>query len=228
LVNDNQSDLIHLQQLLIDLGYVSISLVPSEQEAIQALAEENYSLIITNLVLKEKVCLELLKKAVDLRVSTVVITSSSGIWAHEYPPIIENEGIAYLVKPIHKMTLKSILRLLLTKSVGDKYIFITGKHNEQIKLYLNEIIFLEVERNYCTIYTSRRNYKFVIKISLIKLLEQLDSRFIRIHNSYIVNINYIKSFTSTLVRLENYSVPLSRTYKKEFSKLLSILRNQHR
>lgn len=215
LVNDNPSDLIYLQDLLIDLGYVSISAIVSELEALKILAEGNCSLVITNLFLKEKLCLELLEKIIELRIPAVVITSN-GMWSHDYPTIIDNERIAYLVKPIHKMTLKAILRLLLTKSVADNYLFITGKHNEQIKIYLNEIIFFEIERNYCTIYTSHRNYKFVVKISLIKLTEQLDSRFIRVHNSYIVNVNHIKSFSSSSVKLENYTIPLSRTYKKEF------------
>ncbi|MDF7819283.1 LytTR family transcriptional regulator DNA-binding domain-containing protein [Runella sp. MFBS21] len=229
LVANNASDITDIKETLTDFGYKDILLAIGEHEALAILSNTKLSLIITSLFLGERICLNLLKTIIDSGLPAIVIASSYE--SLNYPSIIDNERIAYLVNPIHKLTFKTLVRLFLSKSNPDKSIFITGNHNEQISLNLNEILFLEAERNYCTIYTSRwlnSSYlRFTIKVSLVKLTEKLDSRFVRVHHSYIVNLNYVKSFSSNHIHIDNYTLPLSRTYKKKLYSLLNSLQSKH-
>ena len=64
------------------------------------------------------------------------------------------------------------------------------KGKELKKVLFKDIVYLEVEERYVDIYTVHE--KFVIMISLKKILHLLDSRFHQTHRNHVVNIDYIE------------------------------------
>ncbi|MCX7861781.1 MAG: LytTR family DNA-binding domain-containing protein [Bacteroidales bacterium] len=93
-------------------------------------------------------------------------------------------------------------------------------------LKLSDIIRFEADGNYVRIITiSGENYFVAKKLKEYHLmLENYD--FFRVHHSYLININYVKSvFTKDLmiVMVDNKVIPLSRKRKEEFLQLMSTL-----
>lgn len=136
---------------------------------------------------------------------------------------------SFLLKPYNELELLYALEMAIEKFYGqhnvfsgksqnavisNKYLFI--KKNKALKkVRIDDISYVEVEDRYCNIITETE--KFVILISLTKILELLDPlKFIRTHRNYIVNSNKIIEIvmSDNLVILKgNFKVTLSEKYK---------------
>ena len=130
----------------------------------------------------------------------------------------------YLVMPFHPLTLRSAIdHVLAVAPVAiaprDTHLFIRGTRNKHIRIEFNDILYLYSERNYTFIKTSDSLH--IIKRSLVKMQQELDTRFLRVHNSYIVNTVHIKSIASlTVLIFDKEIVPLGRAYRKSLTNKL--------
>lgn len=98
----------------------------------------------------------------------------------------------------------------------DQNVFIKQSH-KFIKVALADIIYAESENNYVHLVTTQR--KYTLRLSLQQLEEKISyNRFIRIHKSYMVNMDAIRSFSETEVQVENKELPIGRNYKEVFNK----------
>lgn len=62
-----------------------------------------------------------------------------------------------------------------------------------------------------------KNKTYIVNLSFEQILAQLDNRFLRCHIGYIVNIDYVSSFTSeNIVMSDNTTIPISRKYASDF------------
>ena len=94
--------------------------------------------------------------------------------------------------------------------------------NKRIKLknnYMvscNELIYVKSEGHYLSYYIDCRKTPLVERQSLSRLLEKLeDCSFLRIHRSYIINTQKVKTVKSDRIILkQSVDVPFSRSYKK--------------
>ncbi len=88
---------------------------------------------------------------------------------------------------------------------------------KQIKVHLDEILYMESLKDYVKIY---RTTDHLLTRFPISEMEQLldDSRFIRIHKSYLVNFEKITAISAGIVEIGKTQLPLGRTYKEEVKK----------
>jgi DNA-binding LytR/AlgR family response regulator len=145
---------------------------------------------------------------------------------------------AYLVKPVNELELlyaveQAIERFyqqpnaLSTEDenavISEEYMFIK-KSKSLKKVKISDIIFIEVEEKYCNIITA--NEKFVILISLVKILELLNSeKFCRTHRNFIVNTDKITEIIpkDNLILLEGkHKATLSDKYKDLIKKIRTL------
>ena len=84
-----------------------------------------------------------------------------------------------------------------------------------VKIKLSDILYVEGLKDYVTIYTPEKK---IVTLQRIKALEmQLsDNQFIRIHNSYIVNLEWIDAIHKERVQIGKNLLPISDTYRKAF------------
>ncbi|MBE7692244.1 response regulator transcription factor [Tenacibaculum finnmarkense] len=81
------------------------------------------------------------------------------------------------------------------------------------KIYIDDILYLESDRNYVTFFTTDK--KLTIIDSLKNWKDTLnDTQFIQIHKSYIINIKKMVKFTGTNLFIDSKNLPIGRTYKK--------------
>ena len=110
----------------------------------------------------------------------------------------------YILKPYNKEYIQGITKLLLSDSgaqvaiteVKEKFIIVPIK-NIQVKIIINEIIFVEVFIRTSIIHTINGSFTMDY-LSLKKLNSMIDHRnIIQSHRSYLVNINYINKIEKT-------------------------------
>jgi two-component system, LytTR family, response regulator len=83
-----------------------------------------------------------------------------------------------------------------------------------VKVNLSEIKFIKGTREYVTIVTP--GSKIMSLQSMKALEEELPENFIRVHNSFIVNITCINSIAKNEIEIGDEIIPIGITYKKSF------------
>ncbi|WP_130734129.1 LytTR family DNA-binding domain-containing protein [Flavobacterium sp. J27] len=157
----------------------------------------------------------------------VFLTSSSDRQIFERAKL--TKPFSYLMKPFNELELLYALELAVEKFYNQSDVFLSDEENTVIseeylfikkgkslkKVLIEDIIYIEVEEKYCNIITE--NEKFLILISLTKILELLDaSLFARTHRNFIVNnkkITEVILADNLIVLTGGYKATLSEKYK---------------
>jgi DNA-binding LytR/AlgR family response regulator len=104
--------------------------------------------------------------------------------------------------------------------VSDREAFIYLKVDRKtIKLNINDIFWIESLRDYVKVVAKEQVYITKQKISLLE--EMLpESKFVRIHRSFMVAINKIDSFYSYSIEINGHELPIGRNYKQDVQRKL--------
>lgn len=138
----------------------------------------------------------------------------------------ELNAIDYLLKPVAYdrfcKTIERVKEYLSLKSskaveqsdIENDYIFIKS-NQKQIKLSLDQILYIEAFADYIKLYTAEKRY---ITLQTMKNMEQKMSKdkFIRVHRSFIAGIKNITSFNSTELEINGTKIPVGKSYKDDF------------
>ncbi|QKX06609.1 response regulator transcription factor [Aquimarina sp. TRL1] len=151
-------------------------------------------------------------------------------------------AVDYLVKPIpFQRFLKAISRAkekyeLHQKAISDttivqsvqaeegytNFIFVKSEY-ENIKINVDDIQYIQGLKDYIKIYIKGTDKPILTLLSFKEILHKLpDHKFIRIHRSYIVNIDKIKALQKTKVLVDTIRIPIGETYKNNVLKQLGI------
>ena len=88
----------------------------------------------------------------------------------------------------------------------------------KVKLLFSEIIYVESQREYIKIYTTKNEY--ISKMSTHEIEALLPANlFKRIHRSYIVSISKIESYTADKVEISGVSIPIGKGYRRTIENL---------
>ncbi len=124
----------------------------------------------------------------------------------------------YLHKPISASRFDTSIKRALTKyeqsqkvTEDDEYIFVKSNLRQR-KVVLNDIKWVEALGDYIKLVTTEGN---VVILSTMKSFEKKlpQDKFLRVHKSYIVNLEKVQKFNSKSVELDGRQVPLSRNKK---------------
>jgi DNA-binding LytR/AlgR family response regulator len=91
---------------------------------------------------------------------------------------------------------------------------------KMVKVKLNTILYIESLKDYVKIITETD--QVITKYSMAALEAMLPpSGFIRIHRSYIINMQKLKSYTASHVQISSKELPIGKLYQREALKLLN-------
>lgn len=109
------------------------------------------------------------------------------------------------------------------KSSKKTYNELLVKDNKKtFRINPTEIRFIEGMREYIRIYT--QNERLITKDSLTNFLKNLpDDIFLRVHKSFIVNTQQVRSFSATSMEIQDKKIPIGRSYKL---KAMEVLQNK--
>jgi Response regulator of the LytR/AlgR family len=135
-------------------------------------------------------------------------------------------ALDYLVKPISfERFFKSVLkakeyyemRQTNAEETGDKiagqYFFIKAD-GKFVKIFFDDILFVEALQNYVTIHTKDKKYISYLTFKSIEEYLPAD-KFIRCHKSYIVSASKITSIEGNDIIIASHHIPISRNNKDE-------------
>ena len=145
---------------------------------------------------------------------------------------IQYDPIGYLLKPFSISELKKVVKRAIDKSkentrpkeiINDFITITVGKEICFVKL--NDIIYCQSNGNYTNFYLVKDEK--IMTINSIGIYEDKlknNGIFIRTHNQYIVNINYIKKVSKSdgvyIVLSNKKTIPVSRRKREEVLKLV--------
>ncbi len=97
------------------------------------------------------------------------------------------------------------------ESQGIKDFIFLNVQKKKVKILFSEIVYIESQREYIKIITTKREY--ISKVSTHEIEALLPANlFKRIHRSFIVSISKIESYTGKIVEVNGVSIPIGRGY----------------
>ncbi|WP_269684473.1 LytR/AlgR family response regulator transcription factor [Flavobacterium lacustre] len=151
----------------------------------------------------------------------VIITSAFREFAVESYDL---DVLDYLLKPIplprfvkciNKITTEFNLKnnIKIENQRIDSHIFIKVD-KKMIKINIDEILFIEGMKEYVKVITVDKTY--ITRKSLTSLSDELPAdRFIRIHKSFTIAIDKVKSIEGNKIQIHSYTIPIGRNYSKD-------------
>lgn len=105
--------------------------------------------------------------------------------------------------------------------LAEDHIFIKSD-NKLIKIFYDDILFVEALQNYVAVHTNAKKYITYLTIKTVEenLPEQM---FLKIHKSYIVSLSKIDSIEGNEIKVGQHSLPISRTSKDEIMEKMGLL-----
>ena len=195
-------------------------------EAMEVLGKTPVDLMFLDIQMPELTGVEFLKTMQKRPV--VIFTTAYSEYALEG---YELDIVDYLVKPfsferfvkaINKASeyiqLKSRPQAVNAPEASQEFISVHADH-KIYKLKLDDIEYIEGLKEYVSYFTKDKR---IIALESLKYLEATlpHDRFIRVHKSYIVPINKIKSLDGNQVEIGQKMIPVGRSYKDEVMRVV--------
>lgn len=234
IVEDDMIIAANISLQLSNLGYEVTGIETKGEEAIHHALEAKPDIILMDIQLKGAF------SGIDaaheihkfLNIPLIFLTANEDDATFEKAK--ETHPFAFISKPFTKKNLERTIALVEerikenptnTSSVEtlvdahEDRIFIRNQ-NRLIKVMLDDILWVEAERNYCKIITNQQSYLIVSPLN--KLCEKIDQkRFIRIHRSFMVNFSKLDAVADSHVELKGKLIPIGKQYKEELYKLMN-------
>lgn len=199
-------------------------------EALDFLRENPVDLLFLDIQMPEITGLTLLK--ILQKKPWVILTTAYSEYALES---YELDVVDYLLKPI---TLERFLKamekinqrmqgianqqlpseqpnpVVVAAVPAPAYIFVKDG-TKLVKVKLSEIMYVEGMKDYVAIHTPQQR---IVTLQRLKALEEQlpENQFIRIHNSYIVALDWLDSIHKEKVKVGTALLPISDSYRKAF------------
>lgn len=230
-----------LRQTLEREGYKVIGCFDSAEDAIRVLSHDLPDLLMIDIRLKGS--LTGIDLAVHVRKTSntpiVYVTANSD--PETYQLAKKTRPQAFLVKPFNAQTLLASVdlamfnysnnreaeQILETPTVERKdyqmavtdglFIRVAGKHK---KIRLTDFLFIEADGSYIHIVTTCGRYTIAHNLSDFMRKVKFE-HLLRVHRSYIVNVNKVDSFEEGYIYIDKHKIPLSKTYRGEFLSMLN-------
>ncbi|MBD3661248.1 MAG: response regulator transcription factor, partial [Arenibacter algicola] len=138
----------------------------------------------------------------------------------------------YLYKPISSARFEASIKRAVVRheqsqnvNPEEEYIFVKSNLKKR-KVVLNDIKWVEALGDYIKVVTNEGN---IVILSTMKSFEKQlpEDKFLRIHKSYIVNLEKVEKFNSKNLEVEGRKVTLSRTTTNELIEALSNFSGLH-
>lgn len=233
IVDDERPALKLLEAYIKKLPHLELKAAcESGLDALAVLQQEEIDLFFLDIQMPELTGLELLRSL--RKRPQVILTTAYRDFAVEG---FELDVTDYLLKPFSferfMQAVNKAVGLMQPKeratvSVGEaakpeskEHLFLRTNYKME-KVERKKILFVKGEREYVSVHTGDR--KFLINQTLNKMEEELaGDLFMRVHRSYIVNMDHVHTISGNTVRIGEEEIPIGASYKKKFFERIKLL-----
>lgn len=125
------------------------------------------------------------------------------------------------VKTINRINTQLANGATIEPPIEESKFIVVKENRSQVKLFFDEICYLESQKEYVQIVCENRTVK--TKTGISKMTEILpEDLFIRIHRSFIVKKEKVESFSKKSISIKGQSLPIGRFYQKEVYSVLDV------
>lgn len=180
-------------------------------EALEFIQKNDAALVFLDIQMPELTGINFMKIVGD-KMKYILTTAYSEYALEGY----EHNVVDYLLKPIsfdrfNRSAMKAQERFPVVEASETGHFFVKSS-GQQHRINFDEILYVESIKDYVNIKTETQEY---IVLDTLKSLEnQLPENFIRIHKSFILNLNKVKSLSSKKVTLiSEHEISVGEMYK---------------
>jgi two-component system, LytTR family, response regulator LytT len=230
IVEDEPDLARNIAELITLLGYTVSGIFNNSKSCLLYLSKNQVDLVILDILIKgEENGIELGKTiAGSYNIPILFCSAYTDELLLQKVKSINPRG--YIVKPFTREILKTNIFLALNDKLtpssvappnNDKDTFHIRDKGYVIPVEVKDILMAEADGLYTKIITSDKSY--LIRAILKNIEAQLpQNKFLRVHKSYLVNLDHISSFNSKGIKVNNNNiVPVRRGYYKSLKELFS-------
>ncbi|MCH7412032.1 response regulator transcription factor [Belliella sp. R4-6] len=229
LVEDENDLAQNIKEILGSLGFYVSAVFDNSLGALEFIKLNKVDLLILDIMINgdmDGISLAMeIKKKIDIPIVFITAYSENEIIKR----VIDVSPDGYLLKPFTKESLKTTLLLSLSNYKKRKSNEVDIKNDEvtiQIRdkgfislIPVSDILYAQADGLYTKIITTKKT--FMIRDILKDLEARLPaSIFLRVHKSYLVNMNCIDSFNGKLLQIKDVQIPIRRGFYKILRSLL--------
>ena len=226
IIDDDEACRVLLEQLVGQVDNLKLTgSFETGRQAINAFKNNDTHLIFLDVEMPEMSGIDMLAN-LEIKPLVIITTSHKEYALEGY----EHEIVDYLIKPITlPRFLKAVSKaerrfehLFLGNRNGDKNYFFIRKDSVIHKLPIADVQWIEAMGDYVTIHA--KDKKYILHSTLRAVESRLPKdKFLRVHRSYIVQMENIKTVEGNSIYIENTPIPLGSLYKDNFFKQLGLL-----
>ncbi|MGX4601194.1 LytR/AlgR family response regulator transcription factor [Faecalimicrobium sp. JNUCC 81] len=224
--DDEKSQLNLLKNILsihMDLKGLDYKIYEFEsgEDLIDSINNENYDIIFSDIEMKN---LDGIETAKNIRIHN---KKSVIIFVTAYPDFVfqgyDVKAFNYILKPYKSEKIGQVLESALEELdyIKDKFYIVELKSGTK-KINLNNTIYFTSDKRKVNAFTLTENIDFYDKLDALE--NSLPSFFVRIHQRYLVNINFVSSVESNSLTINGENLPISRgrynSFMVEFAKIM--------
>lgn len=239
IVEDDMLIAARISLQLTQLGYQVTGLVPSGQEALQHIAQHQPDIILLDIHLKGALdgieTAHTIQESWDIPIIYVTANTDEATFGRAR----QTRPYAFISKPINAIDLQRAIELTISRMAGDYHktadpqpaehapfilsdrIFVRHKE-KMVKIFIDHILYIEADRNYCHIYTKSKEY--VLATTLKVMEDKLPAHhFLRVHRSFMINLTQVDEVTESHVIIDQKAIPLSPILRDELLKRIQTI-----
>jgi len=239
IVEDEMIIAANISLQLSKLGYEVTGIVSRGEEVLEHIKQNHPDIVLMDIQLKGNLdgitTAQLIKKIYSIPI--IFLTANSD--DVHFNLAKATKPAAFLPKPFRNIDLQRAIELSIeTAMLGvvdqdlesnnsnspfvlSDSIFVK-KNDTMIKIVIENIYYIEAERNYCRIYSKNKSYLLVMTLKDItsKLPKE---HFFRVHRSFIVNLSQLDEVAGSHVVVSRKAIPLSKSCREELLKRLQTI-----
>jgi DNA-binding LytR/AlgR family response regulator len=231
IVEDEMIIAANISLQLTHLGYEVTGIIPRAEEVLLHIGQQIPDIILMDINLKGDLdgieVVHLIQK--EYKIPIIYLTANSD--EANFNRAKATNPYAFVSKPFKKLDLQRAIELTLIRIQEEKNseknldlasqepfilsdcIFVRS-HDKMVKVCINNILYIEAERNYCKIHCKDKEHLLVMTLKDVE--EKLTANnLMRIHRSFIVNLHHIDEISTSHVVIAKKAIPLSAELKKQ-------------
>ena len=231
IVEDEMIIAANISLQLTHLGYEVIGIIPRAEEVLPRIRQHQPDIVLMDINLKGTLdgieIAHLIQN--EFKLPIIFLTANSDESHFNRAKALNPYG--FISKPFKKLDLQRAIELSVVRIKEEKdlkknsaseneipfilsdCIFVRS-HDKMIKVCINDILYIEAERNYCKIHCKDKEH---LLVNTLKDLEEklTDNELMRIHRSFIVNLSHIDEIATSHVVIAKKAIPISSELKKQ-------------
>lgn len=231
IVEDEMIIAANISLQLTHLGYEVTGIISKADEVLPHILQHVPDIILMDINLKGNIdgieIAQLIQK--EYKIPIIYLTANSD--EANFNRAKATNPYAFISKPFKKLDLQRAIELTLVRiqeeqnrekildlAPDEPYILsdciFVRSHDKMVKVCINNILYIEAERNYCKIHCKDKEH---LLVTTLKYLEEklTTNDLMRIHRSFIVNLHHIDEIATSHVVIGKKAIPLSAELKKQ-------------